>query len=222
MGAIFISYRRSDSQAEAGRLFHELAREFGQGAVFMDVVAIEAGRDFRKVIEDSVQSCDGLLAMIGPEWLAAADEQGSRRLDFGNDYVRIEIGAALGRDIPVIPVLLRGAKMPRFEQLPEAIADLAYRNAVELTHVRWKSDVQLLLNALRPLLSDTAPAPTRLNPAVAQRVARELAAYIGPIAELVVKRAAPRCHSPEELYRHVSAEIELPADREKFLAAIRG
>ena len=196
MGAIFISYRRSDSQGESGRLFDDLIRQFGKDAVFMDVVGIDAGRDFRQAIDDSVQSCSVVLAMLGPLWLEAGDEQGSRRLDDETDYVRLEIAAALRRDIPVVPVLLRGAKMPRSEQLPGEIADLAYRNAVELTHARWKSDMQVLIKALRLMVSDGAAANRHEAPADAidsatvQRIARELATYIGPIAEIVVKRNA--------------------------------
>jgi len=227
LGAIFISYRRSDSQGESGRLFDDLIRHFSKNAVFMDVVGIDAGRDFRRAIDDSVQSCSVLLAMLGPLWLEASDEQGSRRLDYEIDYVRLEIAAALRRDIPVVPVLLRGAKMPRAEQLPEEIADLAYRNAVELTHARWKSDVQLLIKALRPMVSDGAAAIAPGVPAAAieaaavQRIARELATYIGPIAEIVVKRRASSCHSEEELSRNVATEIDSQSDREKFLAALR-
>ncbi len=226
MGAIFISYRRSDSQGESGRLFDDLIRQFGKSAVFMDVVAIDAGRDFRRAIDDSVQSCSALLAMVGPQWLEAADEQGSHRLENDADYVRLEIAAALRRDIPVVPVLLRGARMPRSEQLPEEIADLAYRNAVELSHARWKSDVQVLIKALRPLVNDAAaPVPREataaIDAATVQRIARELATYIGPIAEIVVKRKASSCHSPEELCRNVAAEIDSQSDRDKFLAALR-
>ena len=226
MGGIFISYRRSDSQGEAGRLFDELVKEFGGDRVFMDVAGIDAGRDFRRAIDDSVSSCSVLLAMIGPEWLDAMDEQGSRRLDDSNDYVRLEIAAALRRDIPVVPVLLRGAQMPRSESLPEGLADLSYRNAVEITHKRWKSDSQLLVRALRPLMhpgcrdersSDALP----LGEALVQRVARELAIYIGPIANIVVQRAAMHSSSPDELYQRVSAEIESESDRRKFVAALR-
>lgn len=192
----------------------------------MDVVGIDAGRDFRRAIEDSVQSCSVLLAMLGPLWLDAADEQGSRRLDNEIDYVRLEIAAALQRDIPVVPVLLRGAKMPRSEQLPAEIADLAYRNAVELTHARWKSDVQLLIKALRPMVGAGEAAASNQASTVAidtsavQRIARELATYIGPIAEIVVKRKASSCHSEEELSRSVAAEIDSQSDREKFLDAL--
>lgn len=226
MGAIFISYRRSDSQGESGRLFDDLVRQFGKRVVFMDVVGIDAGRDFRQAIDESVQSCSVLLAMIGPLWLEAVDEQGTHRLESETDYVRLEIAAALRRDIPVVPVLLRGAKMPRSEHLPDEIADLAYRNAVELSHARWKSDVQVLMKALRPMVGEaTEPipsaSPAAIDAGTMQHIARELAAYIGPIAEIVVRRKASGCHSAEELSRNVATEIESPADRDKFLAALR-
>ena len=120
----------------------------------MDVAAIEPGRDFRKAIDQSVANCNALLAIIGLEWLETKDATGGRRLDDPNDFVRIELASALRRDIPVIPVLVRGAKMPRVEQLPEDLKELAYRNAVELTHPRWKSDVQVLIRALRPFMDE--------------------------------------------------------------------
>jgi hypothetical protein len=153
MRAIFISYRRNDAEGEAGRLFDDLVREFGDQSVFMDVSTIEAGRDFRKAIDESVGSCGVLLSMIGTNWLDAKNEAAERRLDDPADFVRLETASALKRDIPVIPVLVRGAKMPTAGQLPDDLKELAYRNAVELTHARWNSDVQLLIKALRPFVS---------------------------------------------------------------------
>ncbi len=248
MRAIFISYRRSDSQGEAGRLFHDLVTQFGEDKVFMDVSAIDAGSDFRKAIEESVAGCGVLLAIIGPEWVNATDAQGAGRLDDTMDFVRLEISYALRRDIPVVPVLVRGARMPRRDQLPEDLADLIYRHGLELTHPRWRSDVQLLIKALRPLVGDVAqpaagetaslsgetrmpgaPAPAQrmagvtslpIDPVTVQRIARELAVHIGPIAEIVVKRAAAHCGSATELCREVSAEIDSRSEREKFLAAM--
>ena len=149
MRAIFVSYRRDDSEGEAGRLYDDLKRSFGDSAVFMDVSAIEPGLDFRKVIDESVASCGVLLAVIGPRWLDAIDEAGHRRLDNAGDFVRLETAAALKRDIPVVPVLVHGARMPRADQLPEDLRELSYRNGVELTHARWDSDVELLVNALK-------------------------------------------------------------------------
>lgn len=249
MRAIFVSYRRNDSQGEAGRLFDDLVTHFGEQKVFMDVAGIEAGRDFRKAIEESVANCGVLLVIIGPSWLAAKNEAGVRRLDDPADFVREEVAAALRRDIPVIPVLVRGAEMPRVEQLPETLTDLAYRNSVELTHARWRSDVQLLIEPLRrligisgeikarsasgeaivadhapPLSPELASSPnaeqrtaSRFDAATLQRIRRELALHIGPIAELVVARAAPLCNSTEDLFLKVAEEIESPPEREDFL-----
>jgi hypothetical protein len=248
--SIFINYRRNDSEGEAGRLFDELTLQFSGNQVFMDVAAIEPGRDFRKAIDQSISSCSVLLAVIGPEWLESRDADGRRRLDDPNDFVRIELASALHRDIPVIPVLVRSAKMPHADQLPDDLRDLAFRNAVELTHARWKSDVQVLVQALRPYLDEPAAAATRTNGAAAfpeppaaapalsatgrtpaaaisveaqtvERVSRMLAAYIGPIADVVVKRAARRCDSAESLYALVAREIKVDADRARFLKACR-
>jgi hypothetical protein len=155
MRAIFVSYRRNDSEGEAGRLFDDLVAVFGENSVFMDVAAIEVGRDFRKAIDDSVATCGVLLAIIGREWIDARNEAGQRRLDDPSDFVRLETASALRRDIPVVPVLVQGAKMPRPEQLPDDLKELSYRNGVELTHVRWKSDLQLLIKALSPHVEDS-------------------------------------------------------------------
>jgi hypothetical protein len=244
--SIFISYRRDDSEGEAGRLSDDLAQTFREESVFMDVNAIQPGRDFRKAIDDSIRECSVLLAIVGREWLESKDALGRRRLDDETDFVRLEIASALRRDIPVIPVLVRGAKMPRAEQLPADLQELAYRNAVELTHARWKSDVQVLIQALRPhmeasgeevspqvdtglaagptqkaVIEATPPAAIGIEKAVLERVSRELAAYIGPIAEIVVKRAAKHSASVTDLYAIVSLEIESSADRAKFLSSSR-
>jgi hypothetical protein len=150
MRAIFMSYRRQDTEGQAGRLFDDLAQHFGEHSVFMDVAGIQAGRDFRRVIDEHVASCGVLLAMIGKSWIDAKDDSGRRRLDDPMDFVRLETASALKRDIPVIPVLVQGANMPRAEQLPADLAELAYRNGVEVTHARWDSDVQVLIKALDP------------------------------------------------------------------------
>jgi hypothetical protein len=96
-GSIFISYRRDDSEGEAGRLYDDLIRIFGMEAVFMDVSDIHPGKDFRQAIDDNVAKCAVLLAMIGPGWTTVQDASGSRRLGQPNDFVRLEIASALTR-----------------------------------------------------------------------------------------------------------------------------
>jgi hypothetical protein len=219
----------------------------------MDVNAIQPGRDFRKAIDESIHKCSVLLAIMGHGWLESKNGSGQRRLEDEKDFVRQEIASALQRDIPVVPVLVRGARMPSPEQLPDDLRELAYRNAVELTHARWKSDLQVLVRALRPYLdaSKEGASPqgnlredpgnsleTRsiqksvvqeapgakaigIERAVLERLSHELAAYIGPIAEVVVKRAAKRCTTLPDLCGLVAQEIEASADRAKFLASCR-
>lgn len=97
MGGVFISYRREDSQGEALHLFDDLKEHFGSDRVFMDVTGIDPGKDFRKVIEKAVTTCDVLLLMIGRKWIDAADREGKPRLDDPSDFVRIETAAALHR-----------------------------------------------------------------------------------------------------------------------------
>ena len=62
--AIFVSYRRKDSEGEAGRLFDDLATHFGAESVFMDVSAIQPGRDFRKAIDQSVRTCNASSRLV--------------------------------------------------------------------------------------------------------------------------------------------------------------
>lgn len=245
--SIFINYRRNDSEGEAGRLFDDLVSRFSDKSVFMDVAAIEPGRDFRKAIDQSIADCNVLLAIIGLEWLEVKDAAGGRRLDDPNDFVRVELASALRRDIPVIPVLVRGAKMPHVELLPDDLKELAFRNAVELTHPRWKSDVQVLIRALRPFMeescagdtpgerdlekpkeeslvtrppgdeSDHATSASTIDIQTLDRISKELAAHIGPIAKVVVRRAARQCSSAKDLCDTVAREIKFESDRLKFL-----
>jgi hypothetical protein len=154
-GGVFISYRRGDAASPAGRLFDRLVDRFGAGRVFEDVDSIEPGDDFAEVITATVESCAVLLAVIGPRWLAAAGQDGRRRLDDPADIVRLEIEAALVRGVQVIPVLVDGAQMPRPEQLPASLGGLAGRQALELSHAHFGSDIGRLMSVLDGTLSGT-------------------------------------------------------------------
>jgi hypothetical protein len=172
-GRVFISYRREESSGLAGRLYDRLAARFGDDQVFMDVDTIALGVDFADVITQAVSTCEVLLAVIGPRWLAATDEDGQRRLDDPDDIVRLEIAAALERDIRVIPILVEGAAMPRRRQLPADLAKLARRNAFTLRHESFRFDADRLLDAIEPVLRAKA-APAASSPTQATPVPRRV------------------------------------------------
>ena len=159
MRTVFISYRRGDSEGQARSLNFELVKLIGEDSVFMDVDSIALGQDFRHVLHQRLESCDLMLALIGPGWLDAEDAAGNRRLESATDLVRLEIATALTRNIPVTPVLLQGAEMPPPERLPEDIRELVYRNGVELGHSTWESDVREMVRRLG--LGKEFAAPTR-------------------------------------------------------------
>jgi TIR domain/Invasion associated locus B (IalB) protein len=162
---VFISYRRDDSAHFAGRVHDRLEREFGRDLLFMDVDSVPLGVNFIKVLREEVAKCDVLLAVIGPNWLNAGDEMGNRRLDNPNDFVRIEIATALHRDIPVVPILLDRATIPTADQLPKDIEELAARNALDVRHASFHSDMDKLIRGLKaPSGQVGTPPPPQLPP----------------------------------------------------------
>ncbi len=160
MQGIFISYRRQDSQSAAGRLADHLKEHMLGVPMFRDVETIEPGVDFVEAIGRALQSCDVLLAVIGPRWLDLVGPNGKRRLDNPNDYTRLEIVTALQRaNVRVIPVLVEGAQMPDSDALPDDLKPLARRNAIELTDKRWEFDVSQLIETLNKVLDIHTPTP---------------------------------------------------------------
>jgi TIR domain len=154
---VFISYRRDDSAGSAGRVHDRLVHEFGSDLSFMDVDSVPLGVNYAAFLDAEVSKCAVLLAVIGPNWLDAKDEEGNRRLDDPGDLVRVEIAAALLRDIPVIPILLDEARVPKSSQLPENLRELALRNGLKVRHDSFHGDMNKLIGSLRGLLEKVDP-----------------------------------------------------------------
>jgi hypothetical protein len=150
---IFISYRRDGSGGFARSIANRLRDEFGPERLFVDVDSIAAGEDFVRAIRAAVAECDVLLALIGPNWTSARKKgERGRRLDNPNDYVRIEIAAALRRQIPVIPLLLEDARMPHARELPKGLKTLARRQAHSVRNPSFNRDVDSLIEIISALL----------------------------------------------------------------------
>ncbi len=153
MPSIFISYRRADSISITGRIYDRLVAAFGEKRVFKDVDDIPIGADFRRVLQNEVGACDVLLVIIGQRWLNVTDDEGDRRLDDPDDFVRIEVEYGLQRDdLIVIPVTVNGASLPKAAQLPEGLRELVFRNgAVVRDDPDFNRDVARLINQLKQL-----------------------------------------------------------------------
>jgi len=149
---IFISYRRAKNAAHAGWLGETLSEHFGSHKVFRDIDSIEPGLDFVEAIERALGSSGVLIAIIGESWLTMKDATGRPQLQNPDDYVRLEIATALKHNVRIIPVLVQEATMPRADELPEDLAALSYRNALELRDTRWRDDVQSLIATLEKVV----------------------------------------------------------------------
>ena len=152
---IFISYRRTDTQAIADRIYERLAAVFGKKNVFRDIDDIQPGESFPDAIFRALAECNVLLVIIGPNWKDVADEYGHRRLDNPDDFVRIEVETALRLpDVMVIPILVDGASMPEKTDLPTSLHALSLRNAVVVRHGSdFDRDMQTLIATLKPARS---------------------------------------------------------------------
>lgn len=203
MGILFISYRRDDSQGFAGRLEDDLSEHFGDALVFRDR-EIPAGTDFAAHLERNLAEAEVVLVVIGPNWLAARDAAGGRRLDMPQDWVRREIVLALATRVPVVPVLVGGATMPAASDLPTALAPLAGRQAFVLSDRRWALELDDLadqLTRLSPALAAARHARRRdraaslaretpSKPSIAARLVPWLARRVGKLAGAVVTLSA--------------------------------
>ncbi len=147
---IFISYRRDDAAYVTGHINDRLRKEFGDEAIFTDVDKMALGVDFRATLDLMVSECQILLAVIGGDWLTVKNQDGQLRLQDPTDFVRIEIESALQRNIPVIPLLVSGAKMPSKDDLPDSLKDFAFRNGTQIRPAPdFHTDIDRLIGSLK-------------------------------------------------------------------------
>ena len=208
---IFVSYRREDSSGHAGRLFDRLAAHFGKDRIFMDIDTIEPGEDFVTIIEEAVSSCDILIAIIGRQWLKSAS-QNTSRLDNPHDFVRLEIATALNRDIRVIPVLVQRASMPTAQDLPDDLAKFSRRNAIELSDLRWQSEVDQLIAVMERVL---AKREQQRQAAEARRAEDERKSRDKQLEQVRLQDEALRAREAEETARRDAANRQAQEEEEE-------
>lgn len=204
MQRIFISYRREDSAGHAGRISDRLKNRFGAERVFLDIETIRPGSNFVQTIDTNLDTAAGAIVVIGRDWLTFCHPDGRRRLDDPEDFVRIEVAAALERQIPTIPVLVEGARMPGRQEMPPSLEKLAEQQALELSDTRWDYDTGQLLNVLAPLLGEpVATTPAESKSGLAGMVLRVAAALLGGLVLTILMGYLlflPSDQPPEAVY----------------------
>ncbi|MEX1059632.1 MAG: TIR domain-containing protein, partial [Methyloceanibacter sp.] len=219
MATIILSYRREDTELMVGRICDRLRDHYGRDSVMMDIDSIPYGLDFRKHIREALSRCDLMVAIIGPRW-AALNEQGQSRLADDTDWIRIEIEAALAKDVPVIPVLVNGAAMPKTRELPETMQDLAFRQAAPLdmrrdfhTHMDRLIGVMDELLKLRTNAEEVTIEQDRTAPEAEQRSAASASTKpLPPKAEERTAKAETRKAQDEKAKTPPRAPTPKPAE----------
>ena len=145
---VFISYRREDTAAAAGRVYDRLARVLAKPNVFFDVSTIAGGEDFVQRIAAEITKSDAALVFIGDKWLEQSAPGGRARIFEPDDYVRAELRATLSRPVLILPVLVGGAHMPKAELLPEDIRAITTKNALPLRHESFDDDTENIVAAV--------------------------------------------------------------------------
>src|SRR5580658_7094768 len=214
LSGIFISYRRTDTPDATGRIYDRLVSEFGKARVFKDVDSIPLGQDFRGHLNTIVSECGVVLAIIGPHWTDASNKAGQRRLEDPDDFVRIELEAALARDIPVVPVLVAHAPIPLASELPASLAPMAFRQSIEVRpDPDFHNDATRLVSALRGILDPTGTAEqaaAALTPPVAATGTQR--GRLGWIAAAIVTLVAALLAIPATRYLRATPPSETRLD----------
>jgi TIR domain-containing protein len=146
---VFINYRRSESLKDARHLASLLDHGALKGHIFIDLKGLDGAEDWLIELERQVAASDVVLSLICPNWSEIRDTTGKRRIDDETDFVRFELAEAFRRKIPVVPVLVDGASMPRGEKLPPNLLLLTRPQAEVLRTETFDTDVAKIHARLR-------------------------------------------------------------------------
>lgn len=147
-GAIYIIFRHGASAEETVRLGSFLRGRFGQAAVVWDLLPDE--------LPLAMAAAHVALVVIGPDWLDPDETSGSRLPAHLRD-----LEVAMQDAIPIVPVLVRGARPPHPDELPASLRPFAELEAIALDDSRWEADCESLVEWLEELFTTQTGAPRR-------------------------------------------------------------
>ncbi|HEU0026861.1 MAG TPA: hypothetical protein VFQ25_07065 [Ktedonobacterales bacterium] len=155
---IHLVYRRGDVDDTAGRIYDRLVARYGPSAVARDLFRqadeLPPEPAARAFLQAQMERMAVQIIVIGPRWLDGLARE--------RDIARVEVAAALARQLSIIPVLAEGASMPTGAQLPAELAPLALFNAAL---ARLDPDFDADMGRLLPTIERYAPALPARPPA---------------------------------------------------------
>lgn len=202
-----MSYRQSDSEHLIGRVYDALKNHFGEQAIFQDKSSIPIGYDYTEYLNQMIGSCRVLIVVIGPDWLKELEKRQSKT---GKDWVHTEIKTALERRIQIIPLLVGGAELPNFEDLPEDIQRLTlYTGTAARTDPDFTQDMIRLIKAIENHLTKEEELRTQKHSSE-DKLHTEFRRKLDRVSELI-----------EELKHQIDCQKKfLPAENSKKLIEI--
>ena len=114
---VFISYRREDAQSTANRL-HEALSKKTDIKPLLDTSAIHPGANFPESIRRFIRVADVVIVLISRNWMGRQPDGHVRIVD-AKDWIHQEVYLPLFLGIPVIPVLVDNAELPKEKELPD-------------------------------------------------------------------------------------------------------
>lgn len=148
MTRIFLCYRAGDDAYAAALLDEKLSDVVGRENVFRASRSVAPGESYSEAIMTALKLCDAVLVVIGKTWCEHIEQSGDHGPHTQDDWVRIEIAAALRHGKRVIPLLLSRAPRLTAHDLPQDIADLAYKQYLRFEHRNLDMDLARLMGVL--------------------------------------------------------------------------
>lgn len=211
---VFISYRRQGTQDFVRRLHGFLTNAYGKSNVFLDSSGLKVGDNFDKRLAVELSNSTIVLATIGTDWVGNK-LLGKPRIAQKADWVRKEIEHALANNIPVLPILVGDASLPKERHLPPSLRGLLLVQVGRLRDDSWSADCEDLKHAIDGLIASSSEAESeaivwrRIDRPIINHFSATLASGISALTLLAALTGAVLY--PKVTHRYIGKSIEIQA-----------
>jgi hypothetical protein len=194
MKTYFLSYARLDERA-ALRFADDLIA--AGVSVWVDQYDIRPSQHWDRAVETAVRGCQGMIVILSPRSAASPN-------------VADEVAVAIEDGKDLIPILIETCTVPlRMTRMQFIDATRGHEGALQ--------------RVLQVIQAEAAPASAhqyemhQLEQDVLRKAQRRLTGFMGPIAGVLVRRAAATAASEADLYHALAKSIPNPLEQETFL-----